>query len=125
MISVTHRGNFDKTYQMLSSMRKRNARHILNKYGKRGVDALSINTPRNSGATADSWGYEIHESKGSYELVWVNNNINDGVNIAIILQYGHGTKTGGYVEGIDYINPSLKKIFQQMADEVWREVTGK
>ena len=106
-------------------MKKKNARQILNKYGKRGVDALSKNTPVETGVTAASWNYEIHESKGKYEIVWTNSNVNKGVSIAVLIQYGHGTRNGRYVSGIDYINPALAKIFDQMADEVWREVTGK
>lgn len=125
MITVTHKGDFKNTQRMLESMKKKNARAILEKYGKRGVDALRNNTPVDSGTTAESWGYEIHQSKGRYELVWTNSNVNNVVSIAIIIQYGHGTRNGGYVSGINYINPALSKIFDQMADEVWREVTGK
>ena len=124
MISFRHSGNFDNTEKMLKSMKKRDVRVILDKYGRRGVDALSQNTPVESGKTAASWCYEIHTSRKRYEIVWTNSNLNDGVSVAILLQYGHATRNGGYVYGVDYINPALSKIFEQMADEVWKEVTA-
>ncbi len=87
-----------------------------------GVDYLSNNTPIDSGETASSWSYEIDLKNGRYMIYWSNSNVNQGVNIAIILQYGHVTKNGGYVQGIDYINPALAKVFEQMANELWEEV---
>lgn len=124
MISFRHSGSFDNTEKMLKSMKTKDARAILDKYGRRGVDALSQNTPVESGKTAASWDYEVHSSRKRHEIVWTNSNLNDGVSVAILLQYGHATRNGGYVYGVDYINPALAKIFEQMADEVWKEVTA-
>ena len=96
---------------------------ILERYGKLGVDFLREATPKDTGFTADSWSYEIDKSTdGKTSIVYSNSNTNNGVNIAIILQYGHGTRNGGYVQGIDYINPASQKIFKQMADDLWVEV---
>lgn len=95
----------------------------LEKYGQAGVAALSAATPRDSGETAGAWFYEVIELQGSWSLVWGNNHVEDGRQIAILLQYGHGTRTGGYVEGRDYINPALRPIFDQAAEEGWRVVT--
>lgn len=122
MISVKTTGDFNNITRFLNAMNKRDARSILNKYGARGVELLEKATPIKTGKTASSWRYEIHYSNGKYELVWLNDNVNNGVNIAIILQYGHGTRNGGYVTGIDYINPVIRSVFEEMAEELWREV---
>lgn len=122
MITIEHSGNFDNITRFLNKMKKRDAMSVLNKYGKRGVELLRDATPVDTGETADSWSYEIVNEDGRYRLYWNNDNVNDGVHIAIILQYGHATKNGGYVEGIDYINPVMKEIFEDMAEELWREV---
>lgn len=101
-------------------------RIILDKYGKKGVAALREATPKDSGKTAESWSYEIVQSNnGDLRIVWKNDNIQNGLVIAILLQYGHATGNGGYVEGTDYINPAIESIFQQMAKDVWKEVRGK
>ena len=123
MIVVKHRGNFNKTENFLKRASRLDIRRILERYAKEGVAALSAATPVDSGLTASSWGYEITINRGSYVISWTNSNINDGVPIAIILQYGHGTGTGGWVEGRDYINPAIQPIFDKIADEAWREVT--
>ncbi len=123
MISFRHKGNFQKTDKFLKKAADSRYLSILEKYGNMGVSALAAATPVESGKTASSWSYEIHTSKSGAEIVWNNSNINKGVNIAIILQYGHGTGTGGYVQGRDYINPALKPIFDKLAEELWREVT--
>lgn len=125
MISFTQKGDFAKTFQFLNSSKKININSILSKYGEMGVSALSRNTPMDSGKTANSWYYKITEKNNKTTITWYNKNVVNGVNIAIILQYGHGTKNGGYVSGRDYINPALKTIFDNMADEVWKEVTRK
>lgn len=97
---------------------------ILRKYGRIGVEALSSATPKNTGKTADSWHYEIVENgKHSVSIVWSNSNLNKGVNIALILQYGHGTRQGGYVQGIDYINPAVRPVFDDISQKAWEEVT--
>lgn len=92
--------------------------------GRRGVEALSAATPVDTGATSQSWRYEINLDRTRTTLTWLNTNTVNGVNIAIILQYGHGTGTGGYVAGKDYINPAIKPIFDDIANSVWKEVTS-
>lgn len=124
MINFQHSGNFDNITRFLEQMSKRDAMSILNKYGKRGVELLRAATPVDTGETADSWGYEAVRENDRYKIYWTNSNIQDGVSIAIILQYGHATKNGGYVEGIDYINPVLEEVFEDMAEELWKEVVN-
>ena len=97
---------------------------ILEKYAQQGVSALASATPVDSGATASSWGYEIARSGQGATIYWTNTNSNQGVVIAVILQYGHGTGTGGYVQGRDYINPAMRPVFDQIADAAWREVVN-
>ena len=122
-IVIRHRGSFKNTERLFQRLSRFEIRSILDKYGAQGVTALSAATPKNTGATASSWTYEIERSGNCYSIVWENDNINAGVNIALILQLGHGTGTGGYVQGVDYINPALQPIFDQLADEAWQEVT--
>ena len=122
MITIQHKGSVRKMEKFLKKMSRRDVKSIMNKYGQLGVDALRNSTPKDSGLTADSWDYEIHVSGTSAELVWTNNNFNKGVNVAILIQYGHGMRQGGYVKGIDFINPSLNPLFKEMADEAWQEV---
>lgn len=105
-------------------MKTRDATSILNKYGKRGVELLRDATPMDTGETADSWDYEVVKENGRYRIYWTNSNEHDGVYIAIILQYGHATKNGGYVQGTDYINPVLEEVFTDMAEELWKEVVN-
>ena len=124
MIRIKYRGNFRNTERFFAQAQKATPRQILERYGQAGVTALASATPVESGETAAAWSYEIVENSDGYSIFWNNSNINKGVNIAVILQYGHGTGTGGYVEGIDYINPALRPIFDQLADEAWREVTS-
>lgn len=123
MIVVKTSGNFDKTERFLKKMSKGDIFKALDKYGQKGVSVLSSATPRRSGKTASSWSYEVEMSSSSYSIVWKNSNTNKNVNIAVIIQYGHGTRNGGYVRGIDYINPAMRPIFDQIAEEAWREVT--
>lgn len=117
-------GDFSGLDRFVKDIKERRYLKVLDQIGRRGVDALANATPVKSGLTASSWGYEIHQSKGKSEIVFTNSNVVHGVNIAIILQYGHGTGTGGYVAGRDYINPALAKTFDQLADEAWRAVTN-
>jgi len=124
MIVITQSGNFNNTERFLNGAKKLDIKRILESYAKEGVRALASATPVDSGLTASSWDYKIDISKGSYSISWTNSNVVDGVPIAIILQYGHGTGTGGYVQGRDYINPALKPIFDKLADSVWREVSN-
>lgn len=113
----------DKTEKALRRMSNLRVLGILDRYAREGVAALASVTPIESGLTANSWSYEISRSGRGYTITWNNSNIEDGVNIAVILQYGHGTGTGGYVRGQDYINPAIKPVFDKIADEVWKAVT--
>jgi len=123
MITFKHHGDFKRTEGMFKRMSRFEIRSILNKYGKKGVDALADATPKDTGLTASSWEYQVSKSGTGYSITWNNTNVNNGVNIALILQLGHGTGTGGYVQGVDYINPALASIFEQLADEAWQEVS--
>lgn len=123
-IRVEVNGDFSGLDRFITNIKEQRYLKVLDRIGRRGVDALSNATPVDSGATAAAWGYEVHRSKQRSEIIFTNSNVNDGVNIAIILQYGHGTGTGGYVAGRDYINPALAKTFDQLADEAWRAVTN-
>ena len=123
MIVIKHRGNFDNTERFLKKAAKADYLAILEKYGREGVAALALATPVDSGKTSSSWGYEIHSSRGSFSIAWTNSNVQDGVPIAIVIQYGHATRNGGYVQGRDFINPAIRPIFDKIANEAWREVT--
>ena len=124
MIIVRHRGDLKKTKNFLDRMKERSYLKNLEKYAQEGVAALSAATPVDTGKTANSWTYEIEHTDTRYAICWINTNENKGVNIALILQTGHGTGSGGYVQGIDYINPAMKPILQKIADEAWKEVTS-
>ena len=123
MIGLRSSGNFNKSTALFKRLQSLGGKNLLDAYGRRGVEALRKATPVDTGKTADSWDYVINFSKRGSSIVWTNSNRNDGISIAIILQYGHGTRTGGYVEGVDYINPALRPIFDDMEAEIWREVT--
>lgn len=122
MIVVKHKGNFKKTTTFFDRALKRDYIKNLDKYGREGVEALSIATPVDSGKTAESWNYEIHSSRDSIEICWTNSNVNEGVPIAVILQYGHGTRNGGFVKGRDYINPAIRPTFDNIAEYAWKEL---
>ena len=124
MITFASKGDFKKANSWFEKMKEIIKLGELNKYGRIGVEALRSATPKDSGETANSWSYEIVRKDGETKIVWTNNHINNGVNIAVILQYGHGTGTGGYVEGIDYINPAMKPVFQEIIDNALKEVTS-
>lgn len=123
MIRFTHKGNFDKTEKFLKKSFGKDYRSVLERFGQRGVTALSAATPIESGQTANSWSYDIIQNDDTISIVWNNDHIVKGVNIAVILQYGHGTRNGGWVQGRDYINPALRPIFDELAEAAWREVT--
>ena len=123
MISFRHKGSFNKTVQYFEKLKSTVNCSYLDKYGKEGVAALSSATPRDTGKTAESWYYEVDVKKDSASITFKNSNIQNGVPIAVILQYGHATKNGGWVEGRDYINPVIQPIFDKIANEAWREVT--
>lgn len=123
MIKFTHKGDLSKTSRFLEKAKNAARLSELDKYGRAGVAALSSATPLDSGKTASSWYYEIERQNGKVSINFCNSNINKGVPIAIILQYGHGTGTGGWVEGRDYINPAIQPIFDEIANNAWKEVT--
>ena len=123
MISFRQKGDFSKLTRYLERVKEATKIGILDKYGKEGVAALASATPTETGKTASSWYYEIEHQNGSAKISFNNSNINKGVPIAIILQYGHGTGTGGWVQGRDYINPAIQPLFDRIAEEAWKEVT--
>lgn len=123
MITFKQKGDFSKLKKFLEKAKETSKMGFLDRYGKEGVEALSAATPVDTGKTASSWKYEIIRKKDSIEIVWNNTNIQNGVQIAVILQYGHATKNGGWVQGRDYINPALRPIFDKIAQNAWREVT--
>ena len=123
MITFRQKGDFSKASRYLERLKEAAKLGVLDKYGREGVAALASATPTETGLTASSWTYEIERKGSSVSIVYKNSNINKGVPIAIILQYGHCTGTGGWVEGRDYINPAIQPIFDKMAEEAWKEVT--
>ena len=123
MITFRQKGDFSKLSRYLEKVKEAAKVGILDKYGHAGVAVLSSATPVESGLTAQSWYYEIEHTKSSAVIRFLNSNVNKGVPIAIILQYGHGTGTGGWVEGRDYINPAIQPIFDRIANNAWKEVT--
>lgn len=124
MIVFRQRGNFNNTEKFLKRAKKNDFYKNLDKYGREGVAALASATPIDSGITASSWGYEIKQGRGTVSIYWTNSNINKGVPIAVIIQYGHGTNNGGYVQGRDYINPAIRPVFDKITNKVWKEVTS-
>lgn len=123
MISFRQKGDFSNLTRYLE--KAKNVLHVgdLDKYGRMGVDALASATPVDSGLTAESWYYEIENKNGSAKIIFRNSNVQNGVPIAILLQYGHGTRNGGWVEGRDYINPAIQPIFDNITNAAWKEVT--
>ena len=121
-VTTTKKGSIKNTMGFFRRILNREYLHSLEEYGQLGVGALSAATPRKTGLTADSWKYHIEVDSTKTKIVWTNSNTVDGCNVAILLQYGHGTRNGGYVEGIDFINPAMKPVFQGFADNLWREV---
>ena len=123
MIRFRQKGDFRKTTRYFERLRETMRLGTLDKYGREGVAALASATPVETGKTAESWYYEITNNRQTTKISFYNSNVNDGVPIAIIIQYGHGTRNGGWVEGRDYINPAIQPIFDKIAEEIWREVT--
>lgn len=123
-IKVTTRGNFKTTESLLEKLRNRNPMVVLNKLGQLGVDVLTAATPKDTGLTASSWYYEIEKTKKGYDIQWLNSNVVEGYNVALLLQYGHGTGGGGYVSGIDYINPVMDDLFKAAQIDIRKEVLG-
>lgn len=124
-VRFVQHGNFEKTKSFLSKVRRLHNLGVLDKYGRQGVAELSMATPVDTGKTAASWRYVIKESKYALSIEWHNDNsTKDGIPIAVLIQYGHGTGNGGYVQGRDFINPVMQPIFDKIADELWKEVTS-
>lgn len=123
MIGFRHKGDFSKTTNFLTKLKQKRILASFDKYGKEGVAALASATPVETGLTANSWYYKIEQTDKSVTLQFCNSNIQNGIPIAIILQYGHGTRNGGWVEGRDYINPAIQPLFDRIANEAWGEVT--
>lgn len=123
MIRFRRKGDYKKATQYFEKLRKISISDMLRKYAEAGVEALSYATPVESGKTAASWGYEIEQGSKGSKIVFTNSNVNEGVNIAIILQYGHGTGTGGWVQGRDYINPAIQPVFDEIVSKAWEEVS--
>ena len=122
MIYFNQKGDFSNVLKYLNGLKGRRYRDILEKYAKEGVEALRSNTPVDSGVTADSWGYEIVTTRKGFNINWTNSNVVDGVPVVILLQYGHATRSGSFVEGRDFINPAMKPIFDRIAESLWKEV---
>lgn len=122
MISATSSGSFKKTEDFLMLMKSNRIFEVLRRHAQNGREALRAATPVESGETANSWGYRIINEKGRHGIEWFNTHVNDGANIALLIQYGHGTGTGGYVAGIDYINPAIRPVFDEILEDVWRQV---
>lgn len=123
-IIIESKGEWKNTRKFLKFIQTWEVKHILEKYAEEGLRSLTDATPSESGKTAECWDYEVEASASSGAIHWTNTNINDGVNIALIIQYGHGLRQGGYVEGTDYINPAIKPVFEALAEEAWKEVTS-
>lgn len=124
MITFKHSGNFNNTERFFSKAGKLQLKDILSRYGNIGISALASATPIDSGVTAGSWGYRVSVTRKGLRIIWTNSSINDGVPIVILLQYGHATRGGSYVQGRDFINPAIRPIFDQIAENLWKEVTA-
>lgn len=123
MITFQQKGDFSKTTKFFEKLLNVVKLGELDRYGRQGVEALASATPKDTGRTAESWKYEIVRDRESATIRWYNTNENNGVNIAVILQYGHGTRNGGYVRGRDYINPAIQPVFDEIAETAWKEIT--
>lgn len=122
MISFKQTGDFKKTTKYLRRMQHMSLDRFLKQYAQKGVDALASVTPKDTGLTASSWHYDITQTKNSIKIEWKNSNIVNGVPIAVIIQYGHATRNGGYVRGVDYINPAIKPIFDEISESIRKEL---
>jgi hypothetical protein len=123
-LEFTSSGDFSNTDRLLASLGKLDISSVLHSFGQQGVDALARATPVESGLTAASWDFEVTQTSSKWTITWLNHHVNQGVPIAVILEYGHGTGTGGYVQGRDYINPAMRPIFDQIAQQAWKAVTS-
>lgn len=124
IVTFRHKGNFSKLDTYFGKAKKALRLSILDKYGRKGVEALKNATPVNTGFTANSWKYEIRRDDRGATIEFSNTNRNQGILVVVLLIYGHGTGTGGYVRGIDFVNPALQPVFEELADSAWKEVTA-
>ena len=124
MIKFTHKGDWSRTNNFLEKALEVIKLGELDKYGRKGVEVLAAATPKDTGKTSESWYYEITHYKDGAKIEWLNSNSNKGVLIAILIQYGHGLQNGSYVEGVDYINPALRPVFDAIAEDAWKELTN-
>jgi len=122
VISFSHSGSFDRTIAWLRKLQKLRLDQLVKAEAEKGVRALASATPKDSGLAASSWGYQIKQTTTSLTITWTNSDVENGYPVAVMIQYGHGTGTGGYVQGIDYINPAMRPIFDQIAKTVWKAV---
>jgi len=125
MITFRHKGDFSKTTRFLIKAEKGIDFGVIDEYGKKIVEALREYTPKRTGKTSESWYYEVKRTKSGASLMFRNSNIQNGENVAILIRYGHGTGSGGYVQGVDYISPALRPVFEELADRLWKEVNGR
>ena len=123
MITIESQGEWKMTRNWFDRMTKLDLALIMNQFGKEGVSALAAATPSRSGMTSKSWNYEVTRKGNNWKITWTNSNENKGANIAVLIQYGHGTRNGGYVVGRDYINPAIRPVFDKIAQKAWKEVT--
>lgn len=123
MITIESQGDWKMTRNWFDRMTKLDLALIMNQFGKEGVSALAAATPSKSGLTSKSWNYEVTRKGNNWKITWTNSNVNKGANIAVLIQYGHGTRNGGYVVGRDYINPAIRPVFDKIAAKAWKEVT--
>ena len=123
MITIESQGEWKLTRNWFDIMTKLDLALIMNQFGKEGVSALAAATPSRSGLTSKSWNYEVTRKGNNWKITWTNSNVNKGANIAVLIQYGHGTRNGGYVVGRDYINPAIRPVFDKIAQKAWKEVT--
>ena len=123
MITIESQGEWKLTRNWFDRMTKLDLALIMNQFGKEGVSALAAATPSRSGLTSKSWNYEVTRKGNNWKITWTNSNVNKGANIAVLIQYGHGTRNGGYVAGRDYINPAIRPVFDKIAQKAWKEVT--
>ena len=123
MITIESQGEWKLTRNWFDRMTRLDLALIMNQFGKEGVSALAAATPSRSGLTSKSWNYEVTRKGNNWKITWTNSNVNKGANIAVLIQYGHGTRNGGYVVGRDYINPAIRPVFDKIAQKAWKEVT--
>lgn len=123
MITIESQGEWKMTRNWFDRMTKLDLALIMNQFGREGAATLASATPSRTGATAKSWNYEVTRKGNNWKITWTNSNVNKGANIAVLIQYGHGTRNGGYVVGRDYINPAIRPVFDKIAKKAWKEVT--